>query len=88
MQALQLTERQHERGEVDTPLAGPGEVLVRVVADDLPFTQGHENAGVVEALGAGVPRYRLDGALDAYGPQARRQPRGARGDRARRLTPR
>jgi len=35
---------------------------------DLPFTLGHENAGWVEALGAGVEGLELDEAVAVYGP--------------------
>ena len=90
MQALQLTEWQHEPElrEVDPPEPGPGEVLVRVVAAgachsdlhlmhdfpagllpyDLPFTLGHENAGVVEAMGAGVTGLDVGKPVAVYGP--------------------
>ena len=90
MQALQLTEWQHEPElrEVDPPEPGPGEVLVRVVAAgachsdlhlmhdfppglvpyDLPFTLGHENAGVVEAMGAGVTGLDVGQPVAVYGP--------------------
>ena len=90
MQALQLTEWQHEPElrEVDPPEPGPGEVVVRVVAAgachsdlhlmhdfppgllpyDLPFTLGHENAGVVEAMGAGVTGLDVGQPVAVYGP--------------------
>ena len=90
MQALQLTEWQHEPElrEVDPPEPGPGEVLVKVVAAgachsdlhlfhdfppglvpyELPFTLGHENAGVVEALGAGVGGLEVGQPVAVYGP--------------------
>jgi alcohol dehydrogenase, propanol-preferring len=90
MQALQLTEWQHEPElrEVDPPEPGPGEVVVKVVAAgachsdlhlfhdfppglvpyDLPFTLGHENAGVVEALGAGVGGLEVGQPVAVYGP--------------------
>lgn len=90
MQALQLTEWQHEPElrEVDPPEPGPGQVLVRVVAAgachsdlhlfhdfapgvlpfDPPFTLGHENAGVVEALGAGVSGLDVGQPVAVYGP--------------------
>ena len=90
MQALQLTEWQHEPElrEVDPPEPGPGEVLVQVAAAgachsdlhlfhdfapgllpyDLPFTLGHENAGVVEALGAGVRGLEVGQPVAVYGP--------------------
>lgn len=35
---------------------------------DLPFTLGHENAGWVEALGAGVEGLELGEAVSVYGP--------------------
>jgi alcohol dehydrogenase, propanol-preferring len=90
MQALQLTEWQHEPElrEVDPPEPGPGEVVVRVAAAgachsdlhlfhdfppglvpyDLPFTLGHENAGFVEALGAGVRGLDVGRPVAVYGP--------------------
>jgi alcohol dehydrogenase, propanol-preferring len=90
MQALQLTEWQHEPElrEVDPRQPDPGEVLVKVVAAgachsdlhlshdfppglvpyDLPFTLGHENAGVVEALGAGVGGLEVGEPVAVYGP--------------------
>ena len=90
MQALQLTEWQHEPElrEVDPPEPGPGEVVVKVAAAgachsdlhlfhdfppglvpyDLPFTLGHENAGVVEALGDGVHGLEVGEPVAVYGP--------------------
>ena len=37
-------------------------------ADKLPFTIGHENAGWVEALGAGVEDFEVSEPVAAYGP--------------------
>ena len=76
MRALQLLDwkRDAEIVEVPRPVAGPGQVLVRIggagachsdlhlmhdfesgrLPWTLPFTLGHENAGWVEAVGAGV----------------------------------
>ncbi len=60
--------------EIDTPTAGPGEILIQVdtcgichtdlkkVEYDLlppPRVYGHETAGVVAAAGAGVEKYRV-----------------------------
>src|SRR5699024_439757 len=68
---------------VAVPAAGPGEVLVRVGAAGvchsdlhtmehppgprLPMTLGHENAGWVESLGAGVSGYRVGDPVAVYG---------------------
>jgi alcohol dehydrogenase, propanol-preferring len=35
---------------------------------ELPFTLGHENAGWIEALGAGVDRWQVGEAVAVYGP--------------------
>ncbi len=69
--------------EVPIPQPGPGEVLVRIGAagvchSDLhvldhgvefpgPFTLGHENAGWVAALGAGVTGWKEGDAVAVYG---------------------
>jgi alcohol dehydrogenase, propanol-preferring len=89
MQALQLTEWQHdpELRDVAEPDPGPGEVVVRiggagVCHSDLhllyefppdlmpyppPFTLGHENAGWVHALGAGVTGLEVGEPVAVYG---------------------
>ncbi|HSL23695.1 MAG TPA: NAD(P)-dependent alcohol dehydrogenase [Vicinamibacterales bacterium] len=72
-----------ELTDVPQPEPGPGEVLVRVGAAGvchsdlhvieapegfpLPLTLGHENAGWVEALGAGVAGWREGEAVAVYG---------------------
>jgi len=89
MQALQLTEWQHdpEFRDVAEPEPGPGEVVVRIggagachsdlhllyeFPPDLlpyrpPFTLGHENAGWVHALGAGVTGLEVGQPVAVYG---------------------
>jgi propanol-preferring alcohol dehydrogenase len=81
MRALRLMQWQADPVlvEVDDPVAGPGQVVVRVGGAGacqsdvhtirytaaeappwkLPFTLGHENAGWVHALGAGVTGWEL-----------------------------
>lgn len=73
--------------EVRRPVAGPGEVLVKVAAAgvchsdlhvidwpagtlayDLPFTLGHEGAGYVAEIGAGVTGFKEGEAVAVYGP--------------------
>jgi alcohol dehydrogenase, propanol-preferring len=69
--------------DLPKPTPGPGEVLLRVagagvchsdlhVLDHLSipvsFTLGHENAGHVAALGAGVTGWKEGDAVAAYGP--------------------
>jgi propanol-preferring alcohol dehydrogenase len=90
MQALRLVEWKSEPVlvEVDDPVAGPGQVVVRVGGagachSDLhlmhdfepgllpwnpPFTLGHENAGWVEELGAGVRGLEVGQPVAVYGP--------------------
>jgi propanol-preferring alcohol dehydrogenase len=91
MQALQLTQWQHdaELREVPDPAPpGPGAVVVRIGGagachSDLhlmhdfqpgvvpwgpPFTLGHENAGWVEAMGAGVEGLAVGDPVAVYGP--------------------
>ena len=90
MRALRLLEwkRDAELVDVPRPVAGPGEVLVRIGAagachSDLhlmhdfepgslpwapPFTLGHENAGWVESVGAGVTTVAPGDAVIVYGP--------------------
>lgn len=76
--------RDPEIVEVDVPSPGPGQVLVRIAGagvchSDLhvidhgldvpaPFTLGHENAGWIEALGAGVVGWKEGDAVAVYGP--------------------
>jgi alcohol dehydrogenase, propanol-preferring len=89
MQALQLTQWQHdpEFRDVAEPEPGPGEVVVRiggagVCHSDLhllyefqpdlmpfppPFTLGHENAGWVHAIGAGVTALEVGQPVAVYG---------------------
>jgi propanol-preferring alcohol dehydrogenase len=89
MQALQLTQWQHdpEFRDVAEPEPGPGEVVVRiggagVCHSDLhllyefppdlmpfppPFTLGHENAGWVHAIGAGVTGLEAGQPVAVYG---------------------
>jgi S-(hydroxymethyl)mycothiol dehydrogenase len=61
--------------QIEIPDPGPGEARVRLLAsgvchsdlhyqegslgDDYPFLLGHEGAGIIEAVGAGVPAERL-----------------------------
>jgi L-iditol 2-dehydrogenase len=67
--------------EISTPAIGPGEILIRVEAcgichTDLkkiehnllapPRVYGHETAGVVAAVGAGVAKYRLGDRVVAF----------------------
>jgi L-iditol 2-dehydrogenase len=67
--------------EIPTPAIGPGEILIRVEAcgichTDLkkiehnllapPRVYGHETAGVVAAVGAGVAKYRLGDRVVAF----------------------
>jgi len=67
--------------EIPTPVIGPGEILIRVEAcgichtdlkkieHDLlapPRVYGHETAGVVAAVGAGVAKYRLGDRVVAF----------------------
>jgi propanol-preferring alcohol dehydrogenase len=70
--------------DVPKPSPGPGQVLVRiggagvchsdlhVMEEDLgfkpPFTLGHENAGWVAELGAGVTAFKEGDAVAVYGP--------------------
>ena len=74
--------------EIDDPVPGPGQVVVRVGGagachSDLhlmrefesgllpwgpPFTLGHENAGWVHALGAGVSGFDVGQPVAVYGP--------------------
>ena len=74
--------------DVDEPVPGPGEVLVRIggagvchsdlnmihvieagmLPFDPPFTLGHENAGWVEQLGAGVSGLDVGQPVAVYGP--------------------
>jgi propanol-preferring alcohol dehydrogenase len=89
MKAVQLVQWQAEPElrEVDVPVPGPGEVLVKVAAAglchsdlhvmgwpegklpwELPFTLGHENAGIVAALGEGATRLAEGDAVVVYGP--------------------
>ena len=90
MRALQLLDwkRDAEIVEVPRPVAGPGQVLVRIggagachsdlhlmhdfesgrLPWTLPFTLGHENAGWVEAVGAGVTSVAEGDAVAIYGP--------------------
>lgn len=72
-----------ELREVPVPEPGPGEVLLRIggagachsdlhvmegrLGGELPFTLGHENAGWVAALGAGVDGLDVDDAVAVYG---------------------
>jgi len=70
--------------DLPKPSPGPGEVLVRIAGagvchSDLhvldhglgplgPFTLGHENAGWIEALGAGAAGWKEGDAVAVYGP--------------------
>lgn len=70
--------------DIPKPSPGPGEVLIRVagagvchsdlhvldhgIGIDGPFTLGHENAGWIEALGAGVTGWTEGQAVAVYGP--------------------
>lgn len=70
--------------DVPKPSPGPGEVLIRVagagachsdlhvldhgIGIDGPFTLGHENAGWIEELGAGVTGWKEGQAVAVYGP--------------------
>src|SRR3954451_20452100 len=88
MRAVQLVawEAQPELREVERPVAGPGQVLLKVTAAGLchsdlhllewpegtlpyklPLTLGHENAGVVAELGAGVTGVAEGDAVLVYG---------------------
>ena len=73
--------------EIPTPAIGPGEILIRVEAcgichTDLkkiehnllapPRVYGHETAGVVAAVGAGVSKYRLGDRVVAFHQSSRR----------------
>ncbi|PXY22271.1 NAD(P)-dependent alcohol dehydrogenase [Prauserella muralis] len=90
MRALRLTAWQSEPvlAEVEEPVPGPGQVVVRVGGagachSDLhlmhdfrpgmlpwgpPFTLGHENAGWVHAVGAGVSGLDVGMPVAVYGP--------------------
>jgi len=87
---------------ITTPVPGPGEILVRTIAaglnfidtyfraghyhTPLPFTPGHEGAGVIEALGLGVHGLRIGdhvAYVDPIGTYAERLVRPA--DRVVRL---
>ncbi len=90
MRALRLLEWKSEPVlvEVDDPVAGPGQVVVRVGGagachSDLhlmrefgpgivpwgpPFTLGHENAGWVHELGAGVTGLEVGQPVAVHGP--------------------
>jgi propanol-preferring alcohol dehydrogenase len=75
-----------EKQEIERPRPGPGEVLVRVQAagvchSDLhvlegiapfpiPMTLGHEGAGIVEELGAGVTGVQTGQLVALYGPNS------------------
>jgi propanol-preferring alcohol dehydrogenase len=70
--------------DVPTPVPGPGQVLIKVAGagvchSDLhildedfgfkgPFILGHENAGHIAALGAGVKGWKEGDAVAVYGP--------------------
>lgn len=76
--------RPAEMAEVPKPTPGPGQVVVRiggagvchsdlhVMEEDLgftpPFTLGHENAGWVAELGAGVTAFKEGDPVAVYGP--------------------
>ncbi|VCU71142.1 Alcohol dehydrogenase [Pigmentiphaga humi] len=78
------TGRPPEIHDVPVPQPGPGEVLLKVagagvchsdlhILDDMegfkgPFTLGHENAGWIAALGAGVTGWKEGDAVAVYGP--------------------
>ena len=87
MQALRLTTYHHEAElvEIDKPVAGPGEVVIKVGASgacrsDLymmygtsdrnpfggPFVLGHETAGWVHEVGAGVTSVEVGQAVAVY----------------------
>ena len=90
MRALRLLEWKSDPVlvEVDDPVPGPGEVVVRIGGagachSDLhlmhefeagllpwgpPFTLGHENAGWVHTLGAGVTGFDVGQPVAVYGP--------------------
>jgi propanol-preferring alcohol dehydrogenase len=90
MRALQLT-KWNSRPEIverDIPVAGPGQVVVKIggaglchsdlhvmnefvegmLPWQLPFTLGHENAGWVHELGAGVSGLEVGQPVAVYGP--------------------
>jgi propanol-preferring alcohol dehydrogenase len=90
MRALQLTDWKTDPvlTEVEDPIPGPGQVVVRVggagachsdlhlmrdfssgmIPWNFPFTLGHENAGWVAALGAGVSGLDVGQPVAVYGP--------------------
>src|SRR5690348_16071801 len=89
MKAVQLVIWQHEPAarEVETPVPGPGEVVLAVEAAglchsdihvidwpegtldwSLPFTLGHETAGIVAEVGPGVRGLAPGERVVVYGP--------------------
>ncbi len=78
------TGRPPEVVDIPTPVPGPGQILVKiggagVCHSDLhvldhgigmpgPFTLGHENAGWISALGAGVTGWKEGDPVAVYGP--------------------
>ena len=58
--------------EIPDPVAGPGEVVVRIEAaalnffDTLPFSPAAECAGTVEVLGGGVTQFAIGDRVMAY----------------------
>lgn len=89
MKALQYREigKAPEIVEVDKPVPGPGQVLLKVTAAGvchsdqfimslpaeaytfgLPLTLGHEGAGTVAELGAGVTHFAVGDSVAVYGP--------------------
>src|SRR5436305_5133026 len=88
MRAVQLVEwqTQPELREVERPVPGPGEILLKITAAglchsdlhllewpagtlpyELPLTLGHENAGVVAALGQGATGVEEGDSVLVYG---------------------
>ena len=62
MKAIQLTETGPPEvlklAEVEKPVPGPGEIVLRRNPKPLPFVIGREGVGIVEAIGAGVTEFK------------------------------
>lgn len=52
--------------DVPTPMPGPGEILIPILPR-MPLILGHENAGIVAALGAGVREVSEGDAVAVFG---------------------